>query len=321
MIELELLGKLKTITAEEQRIIDGNVDIDRSIYMENTDNLISGSKLLGEGKIIALRPHTRFIHFPEHSHDFVEIVYMLKGSTTHIINGNKILLSEGELLFLCQNAKQEIMPAGYDDIAVNFIIRPEFFDFTLDMIGEEDTPLRGFLVDCLKNNRESNGYLHFEVSDLIPVQNLLENLIWILLCESKDKRNRTRITMGLLFLELTLNTDKLISQYGEEKTVVKVLRYIDDNYKDGSLTELAGLLHYDVSALSREIKSKTGKNYTELVQEKRLSQSCFLLKNTDMNIDEIADMTGYKNVSFFHRIFKSFYGVSPKKYRDLSKIQ
>jgi len=314
VLHSDLLEKLKRITPEEQKIIDGDLHIDKRIYMEKENNVINSKKMLTKGKQIAIRPHTRFVHFPLHSHDFVEIVYMCSGKTIHIINGNRIELKEGELLFLCQGAEQEILPAQNDDIAVNFIVLPEFFDGALRMIGEEDTPIKRFVIDCLKNDRENKGYLHFAVSDVLPVQNLLENLIWTLVNDTPNKRNINQTTMGLLFLQLINHADRLNAQENEDITV-KVLRYVEENYRDGSLTELSEILHYDVSALSREIKNKIGKKYTELVQEKRLSQACFLLKNTDMSIADIAEKTGYENVSFFFRLFKAQHGISPRKYR------
>lgn len=55
------------------------------------------------------------------------MIYMCRGSTVHTINGERIELKTGELLILNQNAVQEeIEPAGRDDIAVNFLILPEF---------------------------------------------------------------------------------------------------------------------------------------------------------------------------------------------------
>ncbi len=314
MIKRELFDKLVVVTDEEQKIINGDTVIDRSIYMEKSADVIKSEKMLRAGKLIDIRAHTRFAHFPAHSHDYVEIVYMCSGTTTHIVNGKRIVLKEGELLFLCQGAVQEILPAGLNDIGVNFIVLPAFFDSVLAMMGEEDTPLRRFVVDCLKSNRDNKGYLHFEVSDVLPVQNLVENLIWTLINETPNKRNINQTTMGLLFLHLINHTDRLSCGVNENMTV-RVLQYIEENYKNGSLGELSKLLHYDISALSREIKNKTGKKYTELVQEKRLSQACFLLKNTDMTVKEISEKTGYENISFFYRIFKLQYGVSPKKYR------
>ena len=80
--------------------------------------------------------------------------------------------------------------------------------------------------------------------------------------------------------------------------------------------EIAGALHYELPSLSRLIRQKTGKNYTELLQEKRLSQAAWLLRNTDKNVDEIANAVGYENLSYFHRLFAARYCLSPKKYRD-----
>ncbi len=313
MINRQLLDKLKKITPEEEKILSGDGNINRSLYMESFNNIVNSKKMLSNGKLIDVRPHTRFVHFPEHSHDYVEIIYMCSGKTCHIVDGEPIELKEGELLFLCQRAKQEILPAQMDDVAVNFIVLPEFFDNALQMMGEEDTPLRRFVIDCLTNN--GGGYLHFCVSDVLPVQNLVENLIWTLVNEMPNKRNINQTTMGLLFLQLINHTDKLVSSGKEDETVVRTLRYIEENYTVGSLRELAKLMHYDISYLSREIKLRTGKNYTELVQEKRLSQSCFLLKNTDMKIDDIAEKVGYENVSYFSRTFKKYYGITPGRYR------
>ena len=100
MIHPELIEKLKVITPEEQKIIDGEISIDRSIYMESANDVINSKKFVNAGKLIAMRPHTRFVHFPVHSHDFVEIIYMCSGSTTHIVDGDVVKLNEGELLFL-----------------------------------------------------------------------------------------------------------------------------------------------------------------------------------------------------------------------------
>ena len=69
-----LLRKLSTITEEEKRIINGEVKIDRSLYMDGSHDVISGCKLLEAGQIITIRPHTRFTAFPEHTHDYVEMV-------------------------------------------------------------------------------------------------------------------------------------------------------------------------------------------------------------------------------------------------------
>lgn len=309
-----VVDRLSVITDEERAILNGRKSIDRYIYMDGSRDVISGEKLLEKGKLIAIRPHTRFIAFPEHTHDYVEMVYMCQGETRHTVNGNAITLHQGELLMLGQNAHQSIEAAGEKDIAVNFIVRPAFFSGTLSFLGEEETPLRRFVVSCLSGENEA-GYLLFRVAELLPVQNLIENLLFTLLEDMPNKRGILQMTMGLLFAQLMNHTEALQFETQEQNAVISVLRYLEENYRDGSLTEIAGRLHYELPSLSRLIRQKTGKNYTELLQEKRLSQAAWLLRNTDKHVDEIANTVGYENLSYFHRLFSARYGLSPKKYR------
>ena len=314
MISEILLRKLSAVSPEEQKLLEGS-EIQRGIYMEADSDIIDAKKLLDIGRLIDIRPHTRFAHFPEHSHNYVEVVYMCQGTTTHIANGKTIVLHPGELLFLGQGARQEILPAGEKDIAVNFIILPQFFDKALEMLGGEETPLRKFIVDSLRG--DNANCLYFQVADVLPIQNLMENLIWTLLgSPTPNRRSVCQNTMGLVFMQLLNYTDRLASQTAEEAAIVRVLRYIEENYRSGSLTDIAGQLHYDLYWLSREIKRRTGKTYKELLQEKRLTQAAYFLKNTGLHVDEVGDAVGYSNLSYFHRIFAEKYGMSPKKYRD-----
>ncbi len=311
----QLLEKIRQITPEEQAILDGRTAIDRTLYMQGHSNTVNSRKLLAAGKLITVRPHTRFIHFPEHTHDYVELVYMCAGTTAHIVNGKRLLLEPGDLLFLSQSATHEICKAEKEDVAVNFIVLPDFFSESLAVMGQEETPLRRFLVDCLCRQNMGAGYLHFRVSQVPAIQNLVENLLWTLLGETPQKRKVSQLTMTLLFLQLMAHTDALITEGAEEAVIFKALRYVESHYVDGCFADLCSLLHYDASWLSREIKRKTGKTYTQLVQEKRLAQAAFLLANTDRNISDISLAVGYENVSYFHRIFFREYGKSPKHYR------
>lgn len=317
MINQEIYNQLTPITDEEREILAGK-GVDKSIYTTTGGSIIRSKKLLVDGKLISVRKHTRFVHFPEHTHDYIEAVYMCSGNTTHVINGREILLREGELLFLGQNARQEILPAGEDDIAINFIIQPAFFDKTLEMLGAEETPLKNFLIRSLFDNHYQ-GYLHFQVASVLPIQNLIENLIWTLINNTSNKRNINQTTMGLLFMQLLNHTDKLFHESREDAAIMDIFRYIEENYRDGSLSEAAKLLHYDFYWLSHEMKNRTGKTYTEHLQEKRLSQAAFLLKNTTLSVEEIAVAVGYENKSYFHRIFGEKFDTTPKKYRTLSR--
>ena len=235
----------------------------------------------------------------------------------HIVDGNRVVLQEGDLLFLNQNAVQEILPAGEEDIAVNFIILPQFFDTAFEMIGADDNLLRDFLVGSLCRNNQAVSDLYFHVAEVLPIQNLVENMVWSVLHNTLNKRSSNQITMGLLILQLLNYMDKM--ETGEKQVdqefVISVLNYIETKYKDGSLSELSELMGYDLYWMSREIKKKTGKTYKELLQTKRMNQAAYMLTNTKIPVSEIIQMVGYDNSSYFYRKFKERYGVSPKEFR------
>ena len=318
MVKADILEQLKQITPEEQDIIDGGREINRDIYMLGRDNTVNSKKLLDEGKLITMRKHTRFIAFPEHTHDYVELIYMCQGSTTHIVEGKEIKLCEGELLFLGQGIHHSIKKAEQNDIAVNFIILPHFFGDTLYAMGENESPIKRFFVNCLCGN-DSNSYLHFNVSDVTEVQNLMENLILIVMSDTPNKRKQLQMSMALIFMQLIAHTDKLIAELNEDTALFKILDYIETNYINGNLSEASQIFHYEISWLSREILKKTGKTFTQLMQEKRLSQAAFLLKNTNKNFTDISVAVGYENTSYFHKMFTLNFNMSPKEFRTREK--
>ena len=287
----EMLERLSVITEEEREILNGRTEIDRTRYTKGDELVtsrqmevrgafhIDSGKMLEHGKLIRIRPHTRFVHFPKHKHNYIEVIYMCKGETTHVIDGETVVLRTGELLFLNQHATQEILPAGEGDVAVNFIILPEFFDTAFEMMGEEENLLRDFLVGCLCNDTRYASFLHFKVADVLPVQNLVENMVWTLLNDQPNKRSINQITMGLLFLQLMHYTDKIShTSEGFDQRLI-------------------------------------GRTYKELLQIKRLNQAAFLLLNTRLAVADVALAVGYDNTSYFYRIFKERYQMSPKEYR------
>ncbi|MFI3214762.1 MAG: AraC family transcriptional regulator [Eubacteriales bacterium] len=314
-----LLDKLKVITPEEQMILDGNMNIQKSLYSNSDEFIIDSNHMLATGKLIDIRPHTRFVHFPTHTHNYIEIIYMCSGSTTHIVNGDtKIPLKTGQLLFLNQHASQEILPAGENDIAINFIILPQFFDRCFALFSDENV-LRDFLLDALKNNNGVGTYLHFEVQDILPIQNLIENLIWSLMNSQPNKRNINQTTMGLLFLQLMNHTDKINQNdptHYEQNLFFAILKYVEEHYVDASLEELSAILKQPTYFLSKLIKKHSSSTFKNLLQTKRLNQSVYLLSTTTIPVEEIITLVGYDNTSYFHKIFKERFGMTPKRYRE-----
>jgi len=316
-----LLDQLRRITPEEEIILAGRNSVQKEIYTSARDFTIDSKKMLAKGKLIDIRTHTRFIHFPKHRHNYVEIVYMYAGQTTHVINGKtRVRLQAGEFLFLNQFAYHEIEEACEEDIAVNFIVMPEFFDQAFEMVGK-DNILSSFLLSSLQREAGDISYLYFKVADVLPVQNLAENLVWSLVNHQSNKRKLSQMTMGLLFLQLLNATDRIEretpSQY-ENALVIEAIRHIEEDYKNVRLTDLSAELKQPVSGLSKLIKKQTGQTFKELLLQKRFTKAVQLLTNTNLSISDIIVAVGYENTSYFYRTFKQLYGMSPHEFRKMN---
>ena len=314
----ELLDMLKKITPEEQDLLDGSREIRKERYTNRRDFVVDSRLLLEKGRLIEIRPHTRFAYFPKHRHNYVEMVYMCAGTTTHIINGRtELVLKEGDLLFLNQNVYHEILPAGEDDLAVNFIILPEFFDRPISMVERENI-LRDFLISTLAGDTAINDYLYIKTKGIIPVENLLENMIWTILGRHPMMDTINQTSMGLLLMNLSRFADQIgrsDPQHEEQSLMFSVLDYIEHHYQNGTLAEISELSHLPTYQVSRMLKKRTGKNFKELLQLRRLQQAAYLLQNTTLSIDKIIVHIGYENSSYFYRVFREKYGCSPSEYR------
>lgn len=313
-----LLRRLKEITEEEQIILDGGQGIQRERYTSSRDFVVDSEKMLEKGKLIDIRPHTRFVHFPRHRHNYVEVLYMCSGSTTHILNGSqKLVLQQGDLLFLNQAVYHEILPAGEEDVGVNFIILPQFFDRSFRMLEQENV-LRDFLVSTLAGESAFAGWLHIAAGNILPVENLLENMIWTLLEKKAGVNLMNQTTMGLLLQNLTLfaeNINRTLPDSRDENAVFSALQYIETSYRSGTLEEIATRLQMPPYTLSRLLTRHTGANFKQLLQQRKLQQAVYLLTNTRMSADAIIESVGYENSSYFYRKFKEKYGCSPAQYR------
>lgn len=314
----ELLARLRQITEEEKAILAGADTVDRGRYTSRKDFVIDSAKLLEKGKLVEIRPHTRFVHFPRHRHNYVELIYMCSGSTTHIINGaDTVTLETGDLLFLNQAVYHEILPAAEGDVGVNFILLPQFFDRSFRMLEQENV-LRDFLISTLAGESAFAGWLHIAAGDILPVENLLENMIWTLLEKKPGVNLLNQTTMGLLLQNLTLfaeNINRTLPDSREENAVFTTLQYIETRYRDGTLEEIAARLHMPPYALSRLLTRHTGANFKQLLQQRKLQQAVYLLSHTGMSADAVLEAIGYENSSYFYRKFKEKYGCTPAAYR------
>ena len=102
--------------------------------------------------------------------------------------------------------------------------------------------------------------------------------------------------------------------------VANAIDIIENNYYSNiSLNDLAERLSIAKSTLEHQFKKETNYSIIEYKFNCQLQEACNLLKITNMQISDVAMETGFNNLSYFSKMFKNKYNLTPKTYRKLHK--
>lgn len=114
----------------------------------------------------------------------------------------------------------------------------------------------------------------------------------------------------------------LINEYRNTKTeydplITNIMNYIEEGmFYDVSVSNIATAFNYSTKYIGKIFKKRTGMTVTEYMNFKRLKKAKELLKNTDMPVTEISQNCGFNNVTYFNRLFKFRYSITPTGYRN-----
>lgn len=107
------------------------------------------------------------------------------------------------------------------------------------------------------------------------------------------------------------------SQEGERMPVQRAMDYIRCNIsRDLSRTEIAEAIFLSPEYLSHLFKKETGSSLSEYIVTEKMRLAQQLLRDSSMQISEVAQKVGYSNFSYFSQVFKKHLGLSPVEYRN-----
>ncbi|RAW12853.1 DNA-binding response regulator [Paenibacillus taichungensis] len=103
----------------------------------------------------------------------------------------------------------------------------------------------------------------------------------------------------------------------ESKVIRQVKDYVKDNHqRDISLSEAAHDVYLSPGYLSILFKKETGENFSKYLTDYRLRRASHLLAHSNMKINDIAGAVGIDNHSYFAKLFRNRFGVSPLQFRE-----
>ena len=271
-------------------------------------------------------PFTYSCHFKHgmrtqmHSHEYLELFYIVDGEYRQKILGNEFTFHKGELCLIDRNCEhQEILDSGSSTILFLGITNAIFNDIMKHL--STSGRIASFLNMALLEQKNLQQYLHFRPQP--EGLEKMEQALYQLLSELKQHDVASPlICQGLLlriFRILGTNYEfSLSKQLRKQMNWIlfeEITDYMENHLTQISITGLSEEFHFQEDYFNRLIKTQTGLTYTEYLQLLRLRRAETLLLTTDATIDQITEAVGYHNKGYFYKIFTERHQLTPAQFR------
>ena len=222
------------------------LDIPSGSYNMQQNQMILLQDFFLNNTDIYISKHNRFAPYPSHTHEFLEINYVLSGSSKQNINGFEETIKEGELLLLDKNSAHSLETLNENDILINIIFTNKNMDLNwLTSIREQNSLLFNFLMHSLKRNTKGN-YLLFHSSKNKHVQEIMQRILNEYFLSHNFAKEMIHMYLPILITELVANVTYSSKQEkisnADDSLVIKTLQLIEEKFQTITLTEAANIL-------------------------------------------------------------------------------
>jgi len=313
---LELLKKHDLIEIEQIKTGHHVDDLPANAVIKNIENRIINNYFF-KSRDVYISKHDRFADYPEHSHKFLEMNYMLNGSCDEIVNGTSIHLNKGDLLLLDVGSSHSIKKLSENDLLINLLFRDKSININLlsDM-RRSNSILYDFLIKRSSGERTSLKYVIFKNDNNNDIKKTMEDIISEYYSKNEFSNPIISSYLSILLTKLVRNYHVTINNKNpRQQLMIKILKEISGNYQNITLSKLALKYGYNRNYLSNLIKKETGKNFSTLINTQRMIKAHTLITSTDLPILDIIENIGMLNKSDFYKKYKNQYHILPNEER------
>ncbi len=266
-----------------------------------------------------------------HWHEEVEINLVQSGCAEFTIGDEKVVVKEGQAIFLNQNVLHTIRSFEDDTcVLISLVFRPAtlFYDAKSNIS-------QGFLKSVLDNSKMN--YLIFDRKDMWgrSALSLLSEVfdanfsreyayelttksilcqIWVLLLKKCKPITGSKVNESP---QRTLSPD--------EMRIKDAILFIQQHYPEQiSLDDIADSIHVSKSECCRCFKRAVKITPFEYLMRYRILQAAELILQLDRSpasISELASSVGFNNTSYFNKLFKKYFNCTPTEFRKLGKTE
>lgn len=254
-----------------------------------------------------------------HWHEELEIIYILDGHCQFKVDLESFLVNKGDILIVGPQKLHSLTASE------NSYMTWVSFVFNINMLTSSNTDgaLIKYFSPILNNTHElpflikSNNLIYDKL--LCCIENIMysyyENEIAY---ELEIKSNLLHFFALMYKADLILRNDKSISLNTTDK-IKLVLNYIHNNYtKDISVESLARICDFSEYHFMRFFKKHIGLTCIQYINNFRLEKASHMLIFTKNTIMDISLEVGFDNLSYFNKLFKRKYNLTPKEFRAIN---
>ncbi|EOC0121172.1 HTH-type transcriptional activator RhaS [Cronobacter sakazakii] len=255
---------------------------------------------------VTIEPRLPQAAFPEHHHDFYEIVIVEHGTGTHVFNGQPYTLSGGSVCFV-RDHDRHLYEHTENLCLTNVLYRsPQAFSF-----------LSG-LEKLLPQELDGHYPSHWRVSQQTlhqarPLVGQLEALR-----ESSDVH--AIASMEMLFMQLLILLRSGAHAQGDgrpDERLNQLIAWLEEHYAEEICWEqLADHHRLSLHTLHRQLKQRTGLTPQRYLNRLRLMKARYLLRHSEESVTDIAYQCGFGDSNHFSTLFRREFSWSPREIRQ-----
>ena len=248
-----------------------------------------------------------------HSHNFLEITYVISGEAAHQIDECTGEIKTGNFFVIDYDTTHSYLSNDSNLTIINCLFLPEFLDSSFPNTTDFNKICERFYFK--RSGRLING----------PASNVvfcddgnIGELFLRMHKEYTEKKEGYILMLRHLLSQIIIEIIRKVGSNDEiSACTAHIVRYINENYsKKISLSSACEELGYSLPYISTKFRKEMGVTFTQYLQNRRIEEAYCLLTETDMHITEISERCGYDNLKFFGKIFKQTTKMSPRELRS-----
>jgi AraC-like DNA-binding protein len=287
---------------------------------------LNDTSFFKKNEYLFINKHNRYAACPKHCYQFIELNYMFSGKCTEKINGEKIDLKKGDILFLNAGSMHAISSLGKNDILITFLIKEK--NIKVDLLSQT----KGFLNISMENITpfftdifRDKQYHVFRNNEPLSFEQTLNNIIYEYYFPQIYSAEIIKCNLLKFFLLTARRSEKNCpdSQLEPHNSILlsQITEEINKNFKSLTLAAIAQKLNYNKNYISNFIKNQTGKTFTELINIRRVAEANKLIKHTSYSIAQISELVGFSSKTYFYSEYKKHFDHLPSYDRQYSAAE